>query len=308
MMLHAFSNAQQNDLSYSQYWINGLAINPAYSGSREVFNVSMLYQRKWAGIEGSPANMTFSAHAPLKNEKLALGLFIMNQSYGVSKNTQMFLNYAYRVKLGEGKLSLGLKAGVSMINEDLGGLLSGLVDQTDPAFTQVEEKRVHPGVGFGAYYYTPRFFVGASVPDMLNYGLNIVDSVSTKYEGSLSPSNYTYMLTGGVLIGKSASFKWKPSFLISYRTDYDAIRYDINSSFILLDNRFWIGVSYRSGGSYPNPVIVGNIELHINRQFMLGYAYDYSLGGLNTAMNGTHEIILRYEFGFKIEASNPRFF
>ena len=298
--------AQQNQAYFSQYWVNGLAINPAYAGSREVFNVSMLYQRKWTGVEGSPTNYTFSAHTPLKNERIALGLFVVNQRYGIQKNTQAYLNYAFRLQTERGKISLGLKAGASFVNEDLGSLLSGLDDPTDPAFASVEQTYVQPNFGFGVYYYTPRYFVGVSIPDMMSYRL---DTVSFKYKSSLSPSFYSYLVTAGVLIGKSeATVKWKPSFLMMYRSDYKAIRFDINSSFILFDDRLWIGASYRSGGSYPSPVLVGNIEVYISRQLMLGYSYDYTLGGLNNALNGVHEIILRYELGFKLKASNPRYF
>ncbi len=309
MLITATAGAQDNGLAFSQYWVNGLAINPAYSGSREVFNITMVYQNKWSGIEGAPTDMTFSGHAPLKNERVALGVFIMNQSFGIQKSNHAYLNYAYRIPMAGGKFSLGLKAGVSFINEDIASLQSGLDPlNPDPAFTQAGEKRVEPGVGFGAYYYNKRFFIGASVPDMMNHGLNVTDSVTASYEGSFSPENYTYLLTAGVLIGKSEAFKWKPSFLLGYRADYSALRYDINNSFIFFDNRFWIGVSYRSGGSYPSQVLVGNIELYVNNQLMIGYAYDYALGGLNSALNGVHEIILRYEFGYEINAANPRFF
>lgn len=297
---------QQEDAFFSQYWVNGLAINPAYAGSREVFNISALYQKKWAGVEGSPTNYTFSAHTPLKKEKVALGLFIINQKYGVRKNTQVNFNYAYRFKVGRGKLSLGLKGGISFINEDLATLIAGLDDPTDPVFTSADQNYIQPNIGFGAYYYDSRLFAGFSIPNMMNYRL---DTVSFKYSPTLQPKHYSYALTAGILVGKQGSFlKWKPSFLLLYRMDYEALRIDINSSFILFNDLLWLGASYRTGGSYPSPVLVGIIEVQINKQLMLGYSYDYNLGSLSNALNGVHEIILRYEFGFKVNASNPRYF
>jgi len=41
---------------------------------------------------------------------------------------------------------------------------------------------------------------------------------------------------------------------------------------------------------------------------MLGYSYDYPTGKLSTYSKGSHEIILRYEFGYKVSAANPRYF
>ncbi len=296
---------QEKDVFFSQYWVNGLALNPAYAGSREVFTLSTLYQKKWTGVDGSPVNYTFSAHTPMKNEKVALGLFIMNQSYGVTSNTQVHFDYAYRFNAGNGKISLGLKGGVSFINENMGKLLDGLDDPTDPVFTAVDQNYIQPDFGFGAYFYNPRYFVGFSIPNMMNYRL---DTVSYKYAPSVSPELYSYTLTAGIIIGKSKTFKWRPSFLLVYNTGYESIRYDINNNFIFFNDFLWLGTSYRSGGHYPSQVLVMNIELHLNKQFMLGYSYDYTLGNLNNALNGTHEIVLRYEFGFTVNASDPRYF
>ncbi len=297
------ATAQNNETAFSQYWSNGLAINPAYAGARDVFNMSVFYQKKWTAVEGAPMNITFSAHAPLKNEKVGLGLFLVNQSYGIRKNTMAFFNYAYRIQMGQGKLAFGLKGGVVLVNENLSNLK--LDDPTDPAFANVEQNYVQPDFGFGAYYYAPRYFVGFSLPDMMTYRL---DTATFQYQYSLLPKYYSYVFTAGGLIGSSKSFKWRPSFLIIYRMDYQALRYDINNTFILFDDRLWVGVSYRSGGSYPSPVVVGNMQVGITNQLMLGYSYDYSLGNLSSAMNGVHEIMLRYEFGYKVNAANPRYF
>ncbi len=307
LALSVFSGfGQQKDVFFSQYWVNGLALNPAYTGSREVFTLSTLYQKKWTGIDGSPVNYTFSAHTPMKNEKVALGLFVMNQSYGVHRNTQVHFNYAYRFNLGNGKFSLGLRGGASFINEDMARLMSGLDDPTDPVFAAIDQNYVQPDFGFGAYFYNPKYFVGFSIPNMLNYQL---DTASFKYSPSASPDTYSYTLTAGILIGKQNAFlKWKPSFLVVYNQAYSSLRYDINSNFILFNDFLWVGVSYRSGGYYPSPVLIGNIELHLTKQFMLGYSYDYNMGTINNALNGTHEIMLRYEFGFTVNASDPRYF
>jgi hypothetical protein len=41
---------------------------------------------------------------------------------------------------------------------------------------------------------------------------------------------------------------------------------------------------------------------------MLGLSYDLPAGRMNKYSNGSSEIILRYEFGSKVSASNPRYF
>ena len=41
---------------YSMYMFNGLAVNPAYAGSRERVAVSALYRHQWTGMEGGAQN------------------------------------------------------------------------------------------------------------------------------------------------------------------------------------------------------------------------------------------------------------
>ncbi|MCK4699069.1 MAG: type IX secretion system membrane protein PorP/SprF, partial [Bacteroidales bacterium] len=77
-----FAWGQLQPLS-NQYIFNGLAINPAYSGSREALSMTMLYRNQWVGLEGAPKTMSFSLHAPLRKEKIGLGLLIINDKIGV---------------------------------------------------------------------------------------------------------------------------------------------------------------------------------------------------------------------------------
>jgi hypothetical protein len=41
---------------YSQYLHNGLLINPAYAGSREVLSFFLSGRLQWAGIKGAPVS------------------------------------------------------------------------------------------------------------------------------------------------------------------------------------------------------------------------------------------------------------
>jgi len=41
---------------------------------------------------------------------------------------------------------------------------------------------------------------------------------------------------------------------------------------------------------------------------MLGFSYDYPVGRMSSYSNGSAEFALRYEFGSKVSAANPRYF
>jgi hypothetical protein len=41
---------------------------------------------------------------------------------------------------------------------------------------------------------------------------------------------------------------------------------------------------------------------------MFGFSYDYPAGRLSSYSKGSSEFVLRYEFGSKVSAANPRYF
>ena len=273
--------------------LNGLAINPAYAGSRDVFNITLGYRNQWVGFDGAPVSQTLSAHTPMKNEKIGLGLFLNNEQIDVRNNTSLYFNYAYRMALGKGKLSLGLKAGGIMRTANWNKL--SLHDPNDDVFNQSGSRDVLPNFGFGAYYYTNRYFIGASVPLFLSDSTR--NSKAVIYHDM---SNYNYLVTAGMVIG-NRGFKVKPSFLLKYN-EISPIQIDANISFIFSD-MIWVGASYRM-----EDALIGLIKLQISDQFRIGYTYDYTLGNLSNYNNGSHEIVLIYDFRFRVSAVNPRYF
>ncbi len=278
---------------YSQYMLNGLALNPAYAGSRDVFNITLGYRNQWVGFDGAPVSQTLSAHTPLNNENVALGLFLNNEQIDVRNNTSMYFNYAYRFPLGSGRMAMGLKGGGMIRNISWSKIT--LHDPGDDVFIAPTQKDILPNFGFGLYYSTNRYFIGASIPLLL--------SDSTRNDKTVqyhNMNNYNYLVSGGVVMGRGG-FKIKPSFLLKYN-ERNPLQVDANLSFILGD-LIWLGGSYRM-----EDALVGLIKLQINDRLRLGYTYDYALGNISSFHNGSHEIVLIYDFRFRISAVNPRYF
>jgi type IX secretion system PorP/SprF family membrane protein len=152
---------------YSQYLQNGLVINPAYTGTREVLSGFLSYRMQWMGTSGSPLLQSVSFHSPMKNDKVALGMMAQFMRYGATKSTSIYGSYAYHIKLKKGKVSFGLKAGADLSNTDYTGLL--LNDPGDPVFESNEKSLLLPNFGTGVYYFSDRFFAGLAIPSFLNY-------------------------------------------------------------------------------------------------------------------------------------------
>jgi type IX secretion system PorP/SprF family membrane protein len=251
------------------------------------------------GIADAPKLQAISLHTPLKNDKVALGVKAQFMQFGVTKSSSIFAIYAYHIRMGKGKLSFGLKAGADISNTDYTGLLG--ITRPDPVFENNDKPYVLPNAGAGIYYFNSKLFAGFSVPSFLFYK-NTGNGNTQAYH---SFSEYEFIISGGGLITFSQSFKFKPSFLLDYSLhDTNPVnQFDINGNFIFAD-RLWVGGSWRT----TEQVAVGMLQVHISQQLMFGVSYDYPVGRMNTYSKGSSEFFLRYEFGSKVSAANPRYF
>jgi len=284
---------------YSQYLQNGLVINPAYTGTREVLSGFLSYRMQWIGTSGAPLLQSLSFHSPMKNDKVALGMMAQFMQYGTTKSTSIYGSYAYHIKLKKSKISFGLKGGVDLSNTDYTGLL--LNDPDDPVFKTNDQSLLLPNFGAGVYYFTDRLFAGLAIPSFLNYRRTSSGSAVPYH----SFSQYEFIVSAGALIPISTVLKFKPSVLIDYSLDetQQLKQFDINGNFIIAD-LIWAGASWRMS----EQVLVGIIQVQVNHQLMFGFSYDYPFGTMNSYSKGSTEFILRYEFRYKVSAANPRYF
>lgn len=282
---------------FSQYVVNGLIINPAYTGSREVLSLNFSYRNQMTGIKGAPVYQTLSVHAPLKNPKLGLGFLFFNEKTGPTHNTHAFLTYAYRVQIGESKLNFGLQTGVIYKEFNWGQVY--LNDDDDPVFNSNNNSYILPNLGAGAFFYNRKFFTGFSIPYFLSYKES---SERDKYTIYHEFSNYNFLFTAGYLFNFSNNFKLKPSTLIKYYLDAEE-QIDLNLSAILLDDKLWIGGAYRFQEAFA-----GLFEVQINPQFRISYTFEYAGRNAGYFNYTSHEVGLRYEFSYKLKAFNPRYF
>ena len=94
---------------FTQYMYNTISINPAYAGSRDGFSVTALNRNQWAGINGAPNTQTLSIHSPLRNDKVGLGLSVINDKAGYENYTYLYSDFSYRLDLSaDVSLNLGL--------------------------------------------------------------------------------------------------------------------------------------------------------------------------------------------------------
>ena len=277
----------------SQYVLNPLSINPAYAGNRGALNIAAFYRRQWAGIPGAPETMTLAADAPFLDSKLGLGFIITNDKIGVTKETHFLTNYSYKIPMNKGNLSFGLGAGLMTTNTAWSDLV--VLDPGDESFLSNSRVFVVPDFSFGVYYSYRNYFGGLSVPKLLGYRFNFDKN---KYTILFNPGQYNYLLNAGYLYTISQKVKLLPSTLITL-SPKEKILIDLNA-YVSYNDRIWAGISYRNGRS-----LGALFQFAVNNQFRVAYTYDFDLGSLGRYSNGSHEIMLRYEFHYKVDAVSP---
>ncbi len=288
----------QTEPMYSQYMYNMLGVNPAYAGNREATSVNFFQRRQWVGMAGSPQTTSVSVDGAAKDNKIGWGVQLYDDKLGVEKADGANLMLSSHVRVSEkGILSGGLSIGLMNYRIDLMNV-QGRFTPSDPAFYANFNKWL-PAVGLGIYYHTEKFYAGFSVPNVLKSRLSAFDVMKS----GIQKVNSTHMfLTTGYVFNVNEEVKIKPSTMIK-AVSGAPIEADINTN-IWLKDIIGLGFSYRTGDA-----MIVMAEAQINENLRVGYAYDMTISPLKYYNNGSHEMMLRYEFGKnKSKVKSTRYF
>jgi len=286
----------QQDPIYAQYMFNMLAVNPAYAGSRDVLSLTALYRYQWANIPGAPKTFTFSGDMPILKEKVGVGLTLNNDRIGIENRTNVYANVAYRIRLSKGTLAFGLSGGGTFFNADYASVPTSSDGKNDNAFNSAVSTFI-PNIGGGVYYNTDRFYIGVAAPQLLTQKL-----IAATSDQSKAIQRRHVFLMAGYVFRLSENINLKPSALVKY-VEGAPMQFDVNLNCWIIE-KIGVGVSYRNGSG-----IAALLEFQATDQFRIGYAYEYSTTRINIASPGSHEIMVRYEFGFnKTKVISPRYF
>jgi len=283
----------QQQATYAQYMFNGLAINPAYAGSHGALSASFLSRFQNVGLEGAPNTQTFSAHSPLVNQRMAIGFMVVHDKIGVIGETGINAIYAYKIPVSpQATLSFGLQAGIGMYNARYSQLETY---QPDLLFAQ-DIQQTRPNIGAGVFLDHKFWYVGLSMPHMVNNVFSRTSDFETIYQST------PLILSGGYVFTLNPMFKIKPNFLFKV-VDERPVELDINAH-VLFDEVLWFGLSYKFSNAFTMMT-----ELQLTDQLRFGYAYSITTGPIKSAELGSHEILLNYRFKFNLKGVvTPRYF
>ncbi len=292
----------QQDAQYTQYMYNMSVINPAYTTDNlGIINLGALHRSQWVGVDGAPKSSNIFVHTPI-NEKIEVGFSLINDNIGdVVNENNLYADFAYKLNLEEyGNLSLGLKAGVTFFDVNFNGFVLESGDVfTDPDFANNINK-TYFNIGAGAYYNKDNYYVGLSIPNILN--AKHLDRNNGRYQGT---EQLHLFLTGGYVFEINDLFKLKPAFMTK-AVKGAPITVDLTAN-VLYDDKFEFGLGYRFTDAFS-----AMFNVRATPELRVGYAYDHTVSNLGPFSSGSHEIFVLYDFDiFNLNKGfnkSPRFF
>lgn len=308
VVLGIVSLKAQQDPHFTHYMFNTLEVNPAYAGSRDALTVTGLYRNQWLGFKGAPETFTINAHTPIFKDKVGVGLSLMKDKIGPMDNYSVFADFAYRINLGlskKARLIFGLKGGINMNQFRLSGVSTR--DDLDPEFIGFDKTLYLGNFGFGMYYRSTNFYVGASVPRILENFYNKDAATFASDDNSRQKRHYNLIL--GSMIKVSHSIDLQPHVLVKI-AEASPPELDLSVLLFLANKKFWVGPAFRS--SFRSAETVSAIAgFKLFEQLSLGYSFDFSMADAAFKYTaGSHEVMVRYDFVYKNagKVQNPRYF
>ncbi len=278
-LLVAFGSLAQQIPLKSLYLYNRLSYNPAEAGTRDYIPVYLSARRQWIGIEDAPEIQDVSLHAPI-GSKLGVGIQLYNETTGVTDRTGGNLAFSYRIKTSQkGNLSFGLSAMFTQYSFDREKIVTQ--NPNDQALINNNLSYFIPDASFGLNYYGEKFRLGLSAVNLIE---TQKDLSSIAVGNTLDRVLY---LDGSTTISLGKKVELIPSIFTRYMFQAPFV-YEGNLR-LKLAKTLWLGAGYRS-----QDAIVAEAGITF-KNFVVGYAYDYTLSEISSVSNGTHEVIVGYQ-------------
>lgn len=268
----------QEENKYTQYMYNQMNINPAYAGSQNKTILFSQYRTQWVGLEGAPQTMNFSINSPISERGNGLGFTLENEKIGPTLKTSVNLSFSYAIEFNNDiMLFFGVTAGGNSFQIDYTKLN---IKDNEIEMTGNLSK-LSPNIGAGVYLQSDKWYVGASVPKILE------TKFFNDYKNTIASENKTFYIHGGYIFDINHNLLFKPSFLFNFANDRP-IDMNVSANFLFNDS-FTVGTSYKLNSS-----LSALVSFNVSKKINIGYAYDHTLTNIGNYTNGSHEIFLKF--------------
>ncbi|MCP2043153.1 type IX secretion system membrane protein PorP/SprF [Pontibacter sp. HSC-36F09] len=286
LICHLNSWAQQQP-QFTQYGFNGMYISPAYAGITNRPEIQSIYRYQWLNYDasfddgGSPRTLLLTAHTPVRLLKGGLGITLMQDQIANTRIQQAAISYSFHLKVGEGKLGIGLQGNINNIRKGS----YRFIDEGDPniPFNSSDSKF---DMGAGVWYESEQFYAGAGVTNLLGSSYQFMNVDNTE-GGRVVGENHLY-LTGGYHLPLTNQLVLTPTALLKH--DTETFSFDAGAR-ITFDEKYWGGLNFRHQEAVS--ALVGIAMLQDNA-LRVGYALDLTTFNKEAKAPTSHEVMVSY--------------
>lgn len=286
-----FSGFSQQIPHYSQYMFNTYLTNPAVAGTSNRYQMRFNNRYQWVGITDAPYTVNISFWGPFSKRDMGWGFSLSNDVTGPTSRTNAMGSYAYNLQITEGglRLSGGLSFGMMLYKLDGSKLTPGedYDPRYDPAIIKSTKTVITPDASMGVYLYSSSFNVGIAVHQLFGQKLKF-------YSAPIKDNRLKQhlLLSGGYWVSLNRNMEIEASGIIKYMFN-SPMQFEVNGKLAYRQKTYtaWGGLSLRWKDAIS--VLIG---VNINRKYLVGYSFDWSLLGISKYNSGSHEIMLGYVF------------
>ncbi len=289
VLMMAFNSNAQSNIRFSQLNFAQGINNPAALALDGRIMVDMMARNQWFGVDGAPWTFALNGQYELMSD-MAVGFNVYHDRIGATETTSFAGQYAYRA-LFENARALAFGVGIGADNYILDYASTTTTQAFDPAFAN-SYYRLMFNSSVGAYYYSPKFYAGFSMPSMFNPGF-----ITSSNKGKLVFDPHYYFSIGFYLGSKRYTFN--PNIQIK------AVPNAPLAGDIVLRNTFSGRFSFVLGYRTENSLIAG-FDMLITPMLRAGYSFNYDVGRLARVKGVSNELYIglafpyrndRYDFG-----------
>lgn len=287
----------QSYLTIGQYTELRSYYNPAAIGTSNELRLSAAHTRQWEGLDGASRSFLLMGDMPMKLLGLThgAGIQMSNDSFGLFTDTELAARYAVRLPLGKGQLHIGL--GAHLITSRFAGSkvyipegASGM-SSTDTSLPTTDVSGQGIDASFGAYYQSPRWWMGLSVGQLLAPRILIENKYHRERVRAYTlMAGYNYRSSGSL-------FLWVPA-LLAQIDEYSMYRLEGRMG-VWYRDRFHLAAMYRHGSAVG--VALG---LRLGKMY-LGYQYELPTSEIKAASWGSHEVMVSYTMPIQLDGKRP---
>ena len=280
------STVAQMGARIDQFYLDRSVLIPAAIGESEEGYATIIYNKLFTDIPGSPQHTVLNMAMPLPQQNTSFGLYYMKENIAFSEMHNAYATYDYRIPLGS-DINLNLAVSAGVLSQNFDATKAVYYDENDAKITALmfSPPVVRADLRASLYLSSEKFYGGFAVSRLPQPHFDY-----TYYNYA---AGYDLQTQANALIGYNATidddFTLKPSFHLNmYNWDYlyfqGNVRVDFKDVVWLgfgMNNLFQLGVN---AGFKPQDDI------------LVGYSYTVPDGQQRGLLGPMHEFTAKIGF------------